>query len=126
MRSCKGCEAAKPITEFYVCSGRPHGNYCKVCYRKRTREAARLRTIKYLFGVTSEQYNAMLDSQGHLCRICGEPDGDGTSMQASRLAVDHCHTTGVVRGLLCYRCNVGLGMFKDRPELLQKAIEYLS
>ena len=54
-----------------------------------------------------------------VCEICGSPpSGRG-------LSLDHCHVSGVFRGWLCFACNAGLGMFKDKPDLLNKAIEYL-
>lgn len=59
-------------------------------------------------------------SQQGLCNICKKP-----SMGKS-LALDHCHRSGKIRGLLCTKCNIGLGMFEDDPERLKAAIEYLS
>ncbi len=75
----------------------------------------------YHYGLTLEQYNEMLTSQNGVCKICAGPDNGpwGT------LAVDHCHITGKVRGLLCAKCNKGLGQFKDDTELLDKAKSYL-
>ena len=70
-------------------------------------------------GVTLKEYDRMLAKQGGVCAICGEPPAK------IRLAVDHCHTTGKVRGLLCLRCNMGLGYFTDDPAKLEAAIEYL-
>jgi hypothetical protein len=58
----------------------------------------------------------MHEAAGGVCQICGDDE---------RLGVDHCHASGRLRGLLCSRCNTGLGMFRDRPELLAEAIEYL-
>lgn len=55
------------------------------------------------------------------CEICGRPDGGN----GKPLAVDHCHVTGHVRGLLCMLCNTALGKLQDSPDLLRKAIEYL-
>ncbi len=69
-------------------------------------------------GVSDEQYQIQLDIQKNVCAIC-----NGTCSKA--LAADHDHTTGVFRGLLCNNCNRGLGHFKDDPQLLFKAMEYL-
>lgn len=76
------------------------------------------------FGITEADYDAMIVSQNGKCAICGttNPRGKGHT----RFHVDHCHQTGVVRGLLCSRCNLGLGAFLDDIAILQKAIEYLS
>lgn len=71
-------------------------------------------------GVSVDDYEKMHRSQGGLCAICGKP-GDGRKS----LAVDHCHTSGKVRGLLCLNCNTALGHFKDNPVLLLKAALYL-
>ena len=74
------------------------------------------------YGITLEDYEVMLESQNHTCKICatGEPRGVGT------WKVDHCHTTGKVRGLLCNNCNLGLGNFKDNTVVLAAAIKYLN
>ncbi len=67
------------------------------------------------------QYQNLLLEQNNQCKICGvEPDPDGR-----KLAVDHCHTTGKIRGLLCSNCNTALGLMYDNKDLLQKAIDYL-
>ncbi len=71
------------------------------------------------FGIHEELYDMMLASQRGGCAICGK--GPTTK----RLAVDHCHDTGEIRGLLCDRCNRGLGSFRDDPELLARASRYL-
>lgn len=72
-------------------------------------------------GITEDQYNNFLKSQNNLCAIC-----QGTNEEASKdWAIDHCHDTGKVRGLLCQSCNVMLGFSKDNINTLQKAIEYL-
>ena len=74
------------------------------------------------YGITLEDYEVMLENQNHTCKICGTdaPRGVGA------WKVDHCHTTGNVRGLLCNNCNVGLGLFKDDPAVLASAIKYLN
>lgn len=72
------------------------------------------------YGLTVEKYDALDEAQNHVCKICRGVNPDG-----SRLAVDHDHTNGQVRGLLCINCNKGLGHFKDNAELLQEAARYI-
>lgn len=75
--------------------------------------------LQKTYGITSEEYDEMLEAQGGVCKICGATPG------ARRLAVDHCHDTGEIRGLLCYNCNSALGRFQDNIALLEAAIKYL-
>jgi hypothetical protein len=70
------------------------------------------------YGITAAEYNRMLDAQGGVCLICKRSC-------SNRLALDHYHATGRVRGLLCVKCNCGLGNFCDNPDLLRAAIRYL-
>lgn len=69
------------------------------------------------YGLTVEDYQKMIESQDSRCAICG--------LQSDNLFVDHCHSSGKVRGLLCRHCNFGLGFFRDDSEVLAKAIGYL-
>ena len=69
------------------------------------------------YGITVEQYEAMLEQQGGVCAVCGRSDLE--------FHIDHDHSTGVVRGVLCGLCNKGLGQFKDSPDLLEAAAAYL-
>ena len=78
------------------------------------------RTLRYRYGLTPEGLLDLHEKQGGVCKICGNTAKDGRNLD-----VDHCHTTGKVRGLLCNNCNRGLGHFQDDPILLQKAIDYL-
>ena len=72
------------------------------------------------YGITLEEYNTMYDTQKGVCKICSEP----SSVQR-RLHVDHNHKTGEVRGLLCYHCNLMLGLARDNAETLKKAAQYI-
>lgn len=72
------------------------------------------------YGLSLEDYDRLLLAQGGCCGICGNANGN------KRLAVDHDHTTGKVRGLLCDSCNQGLGFFKDSVERLEAAIQWLT
>lgn len=86
--------------------------------KHRDRRLAEQQARKY--GVTVEWIAERTAEQEGRCAICGDPPTDG-----KRLHVDHCHTTGQPRGLLCTRCNPGLGYFRDNPALLSAAIDYL-
>lgn len=76
--------------------------------------------LREKFGIGIRQYEAMYEQQNGACYICHKEDP-----AARNLAVDHCHTTGKVRRLLCHHCNTALGHFNDDPTLLQRAIEYI-
>lgn len=83
---------------------------------------SRKRNLANKFNLTLEQYDEMFKSQNGVCAICQNP----TMIKIERrLAVDHDHSTGKVRGLLCDHCNRGLGFFKDNIDNLYKAIKYL-
>lgn len=72
------------------------------------------------YGITADQLLALEARQGGLCAICSKPCTEGRS-----LSVDHCHVTQNIRGLLCRACNIGLGSFRDSPDLLARAASYL-
>ncbi len=76
--------------------------------------------LKNCYGLTIEQYEQMAAAQNGVCAICQKPSTDG-----KRLHVDHCHSTGVIRGLLCNKCNPAIGSLGDTPEMLERAIAYL-
>jgi hypothetical protein len=77
--------------------------------------------LKKTFGINADQYEAMLKEQNHTCAICKKPE-----ICNRALAVDHCHSTKRVRGLLCTNCNMALGKFQDNIENVKKAAEYLT
>jgi hypothetical protein len=78
------------------------------------------RNLKRRYGLTPEQYDALAAAQCHRCAICRDVE-----LLGSHLCVDHCHTTGRIRGLLCRECNSALGKFRDDPRLLNAARDYL-
>ncbi len=111
VKTCCRCKVTKPHTAFHRHAGKPDGLHvaCKAC------RAAGGRRSKY--GISQSEFDELLVRQTGRCAICSEP--------MPRPAVDHCHTVGAVRGLLCSPCNTGLGHFKDSPARLLAAIQYL-
>ncbi len=111
-RVCTRCCEIKPCDDF---NGK-FGVICKTCKTNNARE--RIWANKY--GITNEEYRVLLLVQGGNCAICGNsPNGRG-------LVIDHCHTTGQVRGLLCTTCNAGIGCLRDNLDLLASASSYLT
>lgn len=140
-RTCPKCNETKPTGHF-----NKHKRQCKECraaiqraYYHRNRDVvnergkkwqrenaiSRRRHLAELYGqwMTPEVYDQMLAEQGGVCAICRKDTlrGDG-----AKGAIDHCHVTGAVRGILCTRCNVGIAQFYDNPDLLSAAIAYLA
>ena len=96
-----------------------HRNY--LLRNPRSKLGDRKSHLKRKFGLTLEEYDKMWQAQGGVCAICGKVNPNGWA-----LSVDHDHKTGDIRALLCTMCNAGLGNFYDTPELLLKALYYLS
>lgn len=103
-------------------------------YDAKRRTPARLqykrdRVMYVKYGLSPNDYNLLLAQQSNSCKICGVAAEDaplnGGGKQARPLVIDHCHTTNKVRGLLCVKCNSGLGMFNDSQTRLASAISYL-
>lgn len=109
----------------YMARNREHKNaYNRVYYKKRRMEDplySRKQDLRSAFGISLEDYNTIWESQLGACAICrrAKTESDRT------FDVDHSHETGAVRGILCRDCNLGLGRFKDNPELLREAVKYL-
>ena len=142
-KTCTRCKEDKARTEFYADKRNTNGlsSWCKECMRwncsryaerypeKRVARArawtvanperakqSRRRQRLARYGLTSIAYAALLEKQNHGCAICSEPNPP---------AIDHCHRTGRVRGILCHKCNKGIGLLQDDPETLRAAAEYL-
>lgn len=107
--------------KWYVELGRAMTSAERVkLYRKRHPGRRRNSQLKCKYGITELEWNALFEAQDSRCAICKatEPRGMGWH-------TDHDHETEIVRGILCNNCNVGLGLFKDNPELLIAASKYL-
>lgn len=89
-------------------------------YERKQFKKHEFRRIAQRYGLTEEQFHTANLAQGGLCAICGKTNG-----KHHKLAIDHCHKTGVFRGLLCKKCNSAIGWFDDSIEILSKAIDYL-
>lgn len=94
-------------------------------YREQNKEALRAGERKRKFGISAEQYAKIFKSQNGTCAICNQPETATRMGKVKSLSVDHCHKTGVIRGLLCSDCNTGIGKLKDDPKILHSAIQYL-
>ena len=77
------------------------------------------------YGVTLDWYRETLSNQHDVCAICKQPETTEIRGKVIAMAVDHCHTSGKARGLLCTQCNRALGLFKDNQSVLEAAINYL-
>jgi hypothetical protein len=132
-KSCPICGELKERSEFYKWKSRQDGltAYCKPCFNDKNKkwqaenpdklpnlDQTRISNRKRNFGISENDYAQMLVDQDNSCAICKKEIGWES-------AVDHCHTTGKIRGLLCRNCNLGLGGFKDNIETIRKAIEYV-
>jgi len=98
-------------------------------YYKTDKYKDQKRNYRYLkmYGISLDAYNELLQKQHGVCGICKQPEIaiDNRTNQPRNLAVDHCHATGQVRGLLCTNCNNMLGRSKDNVVILANAIDYL-
>lgn len=133
---CSTCHETKDSSLFPKATGKVRGyawicKNCKIVKRKEKQASMspedwalknRQYWLKSQYGITLEQYNEKLRQQNHKCAICST---DETEVFKQLLYVDHNHTTGQIRGLLCHPCNAGLGHFKEKEELLDNAKQYL-
>ena len=142
-KTCPNCKQDKSLFDFVI---RQSGNrigqavaYCKTCNlqkhkERKERDPSIYRRIEWpsklknLYGITVDNYYQMLENQNGGCGICGTKVPSFRKRKyvtQEMFFVDHCHSTGKVRGLLCGKCNRGLGYFEDEPERLEEAVKYL-
>lgn len=136
---CATCKEVQPRSEYRSASCGDNKSYrgidrrCQSCSAKRgkdyyqrdkvkSRVRQRASKLKMCYGITEAHYESLLLSQSSKCAICltDDPKGKG------KFNVDHCHSSGKVRALLCTNCNTGLGQFKDSVSLLELAARYLN
>lgn len=148
-KKCGDCKVIKPLSEFNKDKGKQDGlNWCcKVCrkkYRqqphvkaktslynkaerlrdpKKTKQRDRKYTLARYWDMTPEMFEDLLNKHDRGCGICHKKE---RSSERKPLVIDHDHTTGEIRGILCDNCNRGLGLLKDSQEILQQAIAYLN
>lgn len=131
-RACNKCDQVKPLEQFPKRDKQTRKRTCTPCHNeiRRTRGdnlrwrkpeapgAGRWRALKERYGLTREQYLALADAQSGVCAMCRQ-----APKSVRPLVVDHCHNTGVIRGLLCVYCNVAVGIYENHR---QAAVKYLA
>ena len=124
LKICGACQLPKELSKFSNDKSTKTGKTseckkCKIAWNSRNKEKIAKTAAKYRYGISDIEYDSLMTVES--CQVCGV---SFTETSAKR-AIDHCHDTGRVRGMICYTCNIGLGHFKDDIDILQKAIEYL-
>lgn len=134
---CKSCLETHSLDKFHKNKNKDgRFNVCKICHHRRVaswREKNRDKTpaysrtslLRHRYGISDKQYDELVKIQCGRCLICGEEPKKTKAFQTWHLHVDHCHFSKKVRGLLCHLCNRGLGLFRERTDLLEKALSYL-
>jgi hypothetical protein len=133
MHKCSKCNLEKDLSQFHKRSNRPCGvrSICKECYKvypkilKRKENYMREYDLMKAYNIGVKEYNQMLVAQDGKCLICSR-DHKTLIGRKKFLCVDHNHKTNEVRGLLCDKCNRGLGLFNDDKEMLMSAYHYLN
>lgn len=110
---CTTCDKFKPLSEFFYSGGIPRSK-CKKCFTETSNNRYRF------YNITKEVYDEMLNNQDNKCAICRK---EFTSKR--KTFIDHNHSTGMVRGLLCPKCNTILGHANDSVDILNNAIKYI-
>ena len=135
MKTCTKCGNTKSKSEFYLHKHTKDklASLCKQCYKENEqnwkinnpeayKESCRRRNLKKKFGITLEYYESMYTKQEGKCACCGK---EHPNKSISGLVVDHSHTTGEVRELLCSPCNTALGLLKEDTEIINNLLKYI-
>ena len=125
---CKFCNKFLDFSFFVKRSDRPNHNDDHVSkYMTNCMECQSLVTKLNYYGITKEEFNKLREDYADCCGICGRTEQECRNLKTKHygLYIDHCHTSGKVRGLLCHNCNLIVGHAKDDTDLLKSAILYL-
>jgi hypothetical protein len=125
-KRCAKCGQTWPVDDFHRSRDRSDGRagWCKSCVKVYMASGVKRKSrLKTTYGLTAGAYDAMVDAQGGKCASCGRPPSDED--RGGRLAVDHDHRTGRVRGLLCVRCNTALGLLREDRDVITMLWKYL-
>ena len=130
-RECVKCNEDLSLKHFYFRINEKSGtkyyhSRCIKCFNVYDYNSDKNSKLKKAYGITLDQYNEMLSKQDGKCMICLSDNNGFYNKKPKAFAVDHCHTTGKIRGLLCGDCNTGIGLLKDNIDLLNNAIKYLN
>lgn len=133
---CSSCGVEKPHSEFYKQKDKKDGlrSNCKTCisekskqrwssdsnFRKRGNMRSRKHALMKNYGLTMDDFFNLVEEQGGKCAICQ------IDLPHTKPVVDHCHVTGKVRGILCHKCNSGIGMLNDDARTIERALKYIS
>ena len=129
---CPECCEDLPLTAYRISKNGYYRRTCKTCRNleqralkeknpEKHKESHRKSMFKRKYGITIDQYNLMFLKQEGKCAICGTHQSELNHT----LSVDHCHATNIIRGLLCSKCNTGIGYFNDNAKFLASAASYL-
>jgi len=128
-KTCTTCKIEQPITNFNVHKLCKDGfnTKCRACRTLKQQHNRKTNgynaQIKYKYGITYKEFLTKIDEQGNTCILCGVEFNPTERTTAP--CIDHDHTTGKVRGILCHPCNVALGLIKENTRTLRKMIIYL-
>jgi hypothetical protein len=119
---CKGCD--KKVQSLYKKSNKEVLKIKALSYQRKNPDKRKDYKLRWRYGASLEIYEKLLVEQGGLCAIC--KTNNPVNKHKKRFCIDHNHSTGKIRGLLCDNCNKGIGCLKDSKDLVLSALEYLS
>lgn len=127
---CKHCNIPLDSNNWHASMKKECCYVCKTChksYKSQSFEVNKNSKLTKKYKITYEEFLKLKEEQNNVCKICKKTELFNTKNKTDsmNLAVDHCHITGKIRGLLCLKCNRALGLFEDSIDNLNQAIQYL-